>query len=325
MGISKMSTYRYRGTDGVIDISAHSLVTDDFSTTAFTVVGSEAIASQGMHLQWNKLGSSGSGYIISQKGLGSLGGIVLGTSTTGDVFTEGFSVYTDSAIAGVSTTTGRLAITGASANAALVTTVATTLQNTSATTSAITQNCVAPGFAYHDFTVGGVQQARLLYNSADQSFAITNAGLGAMLYQGQILGTVLPVPAGYLGNVVGTSTPINANTNILTNAFVGVFDSATPVKVSFTLPLRGHWMVTYSAQCVSTVVGGVAVAEVYVDTILVDTRQTTVAGGGAYVFVGAGTIFVDAKADGSLVELKTQGAVTSGASSIFKLAAVRIG
>lgn len=320
-----MSTYRYRGTDGVIDISAHSLVTDDFSTTAFTVIGSEAIASQGMHLQWNKIGSSGSGYIISQKGLGSVGGIVLGTSTTGDVFTEGFSVYTDSAIAGLSSTTGKLAITGSSANGALITGVASILHNTSATTTSFTQNCAATGFAYHDFTVGGAQQVRLLYNSNDQSFAITNDGLGAMLYQGQKIGPVLPIPAGNLGNVVGTSSPINVNTNILSNVFLGVFDSASPVKISFTLPLRGHWMVTFSAQCVSTVIGGVAVAEVYVDAFLVETRQTTVAGGGAYVFVGAGTIFVDTKADGSLVELKTQGAVTSGASSIFKLAAVRIG
>jgi hypothetical protein len=320
-----MSTYRYRGTDGVIDISAHSLVTDDFSTTAFTVVGSEAITSQGMHLQWNKLGSSGSGYIITQKGLGSLGGVVLGTSTTGDVFTEGFSVYTDSAIAGVSSTTGRLQITGASANAALVTTVNSTIQNTTSTTTALTQNCVAPGFAYHDFTVGGVQQVRLLYNSVDQSFAVTNAGLGAMLYQGQKIGTVLPIPTGNLGFVKGTSSPINANTNILTNVFVGVFDSASPTKISFTLPERGHWMVTWSAQCVSTVVGGVAVAELYVDTIIVDNKQTTVAGGGAYVHLGSGSIFVDVKADGSLVELKTQGAVTSGNSSVFKMAAVRIG
>lgn len=322
-----MSTYRYRGTDGVIDISAHSLVTDDFSTTAFTVIGSEAISSLGMHLQWNKFGPQGSGYIINQKGAGTLGGLVLGTSTTGDVFTEGFSVYTDSAIAGISSSTGRFQITGASANAALVTAVATTLHNTSATTSTITQNCVAPGFAYHDFTNSGAQQVRLLYNSADQSFQITNAGLGPMLYQGQIINTgagVPIVPQAFIGGIVGTNGAFGANTRVLRNIVSNAeWDNPLGLKVSLTIPTVGHYII-HAFAYIDDATGGVdQELNLVVDGTALQNFKNAILGGKSGQVMSI-SIPMDFTLDGRVISINTVVGGSGTATCIFSLAAQRI-
>ena len=81
-----MSTYRYRAIDGNIDIAARNLTADDFSTNTISVDNDEPIATQGLHLQWNRDGL-GRGYILNQEGGGS-GGVVIGESTQGNVVTQ---------------------------------------------------------------------------------------------------------------------------------------------------------------------------------------------------------------------------------------------
>jgi hypothetical protein len=83
-------------------------------------------------------------------------------------------------------------------------------------------------------------------------------------------------------------------------------------------------MVNYRASVVSTVVGGVAVVELYTAGTFFDNCQSTVAAAGGFVEMGA-TVLLDLNAATTLLEVKTSGAVTSGASSEVYIWAVRVG
>jgi len=284
--------------------------------------GLEAVSTQGLHTQWNR-GFFGGSFIMNQKG-GGTGGINIGEVTSGDVFTAGLIVQsTPAASATVVCPTGRLDVSGASGNGAIPTQGFAVITTALGTATYI--NCAPGGFGLIDFVESGVQGARILYEPGANALYITNEAAtgGGTFYEGQNTGTVVRKPPQYLGGSVGNQNAISVNTNYITTSVDAVWDSGVPLKTSIVLPSRGHWQLYAKAQLISASNTSVFVWELYVDAVLTEQYFQSAASG-EYACM-TGMLFLDCKADGSLVELKTQGAGTSGASSTFELVAIRIG
>jgi hypothetical protein len=247
----------------------------------------------------------------------------LGTSTTGDVFTEGFSVYTDSAIAGISTTTGRLAITGTSSNASAPTGQYQLSQNYPGGTVSKTLNCTTGGFAFIDFIKnGGASNSRIIFSPFDDSLTINC--LGPTYYAGQLFGTVARHPAGYIGAAPTTSTAVaTTNARLLRLTSTTSWTSAG-LKLAYAFPEIGHYMVSYLVLANVVTATDVYIATLSVDGVIrttfakniINTESSQVAGG---------VIFVDILVAGAAVTIETVGTGTSGNTCVFEIGAVRIG
>ena len=172
-----MSTYRYRAVTGEIDIAARTLTTGDFSTATISVTGNEPVVSQGLHLQWNRAGL-GKGYIINQQGFGA-GEIVIGKSTTADVFTALLTI--DDSI--TTNATGLWAMTGQSALGP-PTTQSVNIGNGTDGASYIQIVAAAAGpYSILDFSRTTVNHFRMLmdYNSTRMTMNFSATGKGLSL------------------------------------------------------------------------------------------------------------------------------------------------
>lgn len=258
---------------------------------------------------------------MNQKGAGT-GGVFLGEVTGGNVFTSGLYVLaTPGATATVASQVGRFDVTGVSTN------TGTPGSGLSLVSTALgckeMLRCTGGGKAEIQFFEDVTLVAGLEYDPATNASKYYNTN-GASFYQGQSVGTLARQPVQYLGGSVGTESTISVNSNNIATSVTAVWDSGgVPLKTSIILPLRGHWMVYSKAQLISASNTSVFVYEIYVDATLTETYFQNAAAG-EYACM-SGVIILDCKVDGSLVELKTQGAGTSGASSTFELVAIRVG
>lgn len=291
----------------------------DFFTQRLSVNNFEAVSEQGSHYQWNRT-TQGETYIMNQKG-GGVGGVFVGEVTSGDLFTSGLYVLsTPGASATVASQVGRFDVTGTSTN------TGTPASGLSLVSTALgckeMLRCSAGGKAEIQIFEDVSNVAGIEYDATTNASTYYNTQ-GASFYQGQTVGTVARQPTQYLGGSVGTQNAVTVNTNYIVTSVDAVWDSGTPLKTSITLPLRGHWMVYSKAQLVAATNSALFVYEIYVDATLTESYQQHALVTNYAVL--SGVLILDCKADGSLVELRTQGAGTSGASSTFELVAIRIG
>lgn len=82
------------------------------ATNALQAIGNTSITTQGLHIQWNRSGANGEGWIINQKGGGG-GTIIFGESTLANVVTETFRIGPTGVLSGYNDFTLSRSVNGA--------------------------------------------------------------------------------------------------------------------------------------------------------------------------------------------------------------------
>lgn len=307
-GKTKMSTYRYRDAAGDINIAAKNLTADtatiaDLEMNTFTVKAFEPVSSQGLHLQWSKNGD-GAGYIINQQG-GGAGGLRIGQSTTGNVFTPFLEIMTNLTFPAIGIPVGRLDVTGTAGNGNIPT------QGFSAVTTALGCTlyvaCAPGGNAIIDFVETGAVFGRVGYNPTDNSMSMTALAGGPVLVGGQFIGPIPVVPVNFVGHIDidGAAPIVKGTASILRKQTTGGW--VTGAKVFISLPI-GHYIIGWAAFLDGALIPNAYAVQVLVDGHDLDTVEMNVLINESAFF--SSTFPVDITVDNTLVRLNT----TSGDS-----------
>lgn len=302
-GKTKMSTYRYRDAAGDINIAAKNLTADtatiaDLEMNTFTVKAFESISSQGMHLQWSK-NTDGAGYIINQQGVGP-GGVRIGQSTTGNVFTSFMEIVTNPTFPSIGIPIGRLDVTGTAGNGNIPT------QGFSAVTTSL--GCTlyvasAPGGnAIIDFLESGAVFGRVAYNPADNSMSMSSLAGGPCYVGGQFIGVPPVVPVNFVGNIdIDGAAPIARGTALVLRKETTA-NWVTGPKVFLGLDI-GHYIIGWAAFLDGALITNDYAVQILVDGVVLDTIETNVLINGSVFF--SSTFPVDITVTNTLVRLNT--------------------
>lgn len=272
-----MSTYRYRDAAGEINIAAKSLTADtaiiaDLEMNTITVKAFEPVNSQGLHIQWSK-NADGAGYIINQQGAGA-GGLRIGQSTTGNVFTPFLEIMTNTTFPAIGIPVGRLDVTGVAGNGNIPTQGFSAVATTTGCTLYVA--CALGGNAIIDFLESGAVFGRVGYNPVDNSMSMTALAGGSVLVGGQFIGVIPLVPVNFVGNIdIDSAPPIAKGTALVLRKETAAVNWVTGEKVFIGLDI-GHYIIGWSAFLDGALITNDYAVNILVDGAALDIIETNV-------------------------------------------------